>query len=364
MDPRVLEAMLPYFVEKFGNASSSTHAYGWSAEAAVQVARKHVANLINASESEIIFTSGATESCNMAIHGVLESYSAKGNHIITCATEHKAVYDTYKYHEKRGARVTYIPVNGDGTININALNEAMCDDTVLVSVMYANNETGVIHPIRQISNVVRSHGSLFLCDATQAVGKIPVDIHKDGIDLLACSAHKIYGPKGIGALYIRRKNPRVRISALITGGGQEKGLRAGTLNVPAIVGFGKAASLALTGLDEERERLHALRELLESSLLKLPGAKLHGSLNSRLPQTISVSFGVNNAFLMKSLPDLALSAGSACSSGSTDPSHVLLAMGIDPETAKDTIRISFGRFTNEKDITFAIQEISKTILNL
>lgn len=364
MDPSVLEAMLPFFLEKYGNASSNTHAFGWAANTAVEIARKRVAKLINANETEIIFCSGATEACNMAINGILESYSAKGNHIITCQTEHKAVYDTYKYYEKRGVRVTYIPVNIDGLIDLQALKAAISNDTILVSVMYANNETGVIQPISAISTLLKEKNIPFLCDATQAIGKIPVDVQADGIDLLACSAHKLYGPKGIGALYVRRRNPRIRLTALLHGGSQERNLRAGTLNVPAIVGFGKAAELCYNEMEQENTRLLALRKKLEQALLQLPNTKLNGHAIYRLPQTTNIDFSINSSLLMRDLPHIALATGSACSSGTTDPSHVLMAMTLDKERALSSLRISFGRFTSAEDITFAIQEIEKTVLNL
>lgn len=364
MDPSVLEAMLPFFLEKYGNASSNTHVFGWAANTAVEIARKRVAKLINANETEIIFCSGATEACNMAINGILESYSAKGNHIITCQTEHKAVYDTYKYYEKRGVRVTYIPVNIDGLIDLQALKAAISNDTILVSVMYANNETGVIQPISVISTLLKEKNIPFMCDATQAIGKIPVDVQADGIDLLACSAHKLYGPKGIGALYVRRRNPRIRLTALLHGGSQERNLRAGTLNVPAIVGFGKAAELCYNEMEQENARLLALRKKLEQALLQLPNTKLNGHAIYRLPQTTNIDFSINSSLLMRDLPHIALSTGSACSSGTTDPSHVLMAMTLDKERALSSLRISFGRFTSAEDITFAIQEIEKTVLNL
>ncbi len=364
MDERVLEFMIPYFINKFGNASSKNHQYGWIAEAAVDLSRNNVAKLLNATEHEIIFTSGATEACNLAIKGVYESYSTKGNHIITCKTEHSAITDTYRYLEMRGARVTYLPVSQDGTLDIANLTDAISSDTILISLMYANNETGLIHPVKEISDIARKHQVLFFCDATQAVGKISVDVERDGIDLLALSAHKFYGPKGVGALYVRRRSPRVRIAAQIHGGAQQRARRAGTLNVPAIAGMGKAASLAMAEMAAEEKRQLALREKIEKALLNIPGTVIHAAHTHRLPQTINVNLGIDNSSLIRELKNVALSTGSACNSESNDISHVLAAMGISEAEARSSVRISFGKFSTEEEIDFAINEIEKAIIKL
>lgn len=365
-DPQVVEAMLPYFTQHFGNAASRTHSYGWLAEEAVQYAREQVAALINAEREEIVFTSGATEANNLAIKGVMEMYAGKGNHIITVATEHKAVLDTCKHAEKLGAAVTYLPVNAEGLINTQQLEDSITPLTVLIAVMYANNETGVIQPVQEISRIARKYNVLFFCDAAQAAGKIPVDVQADGIDLLSISAHKIYGPKGVGALYVRRRNPRVRITAQIDGGGHERGMRSGTLNVPAIVGFGKAASLCHTTLPTEAERVSHLRNKLENGLLQQTNCQVNGSRLHRLPQTTNISFrhlhGQN--LLLGFNKDIAVSSGSACTSASMEPSYVLKAMGVEDLLGYASIRFGVGRFTTEEEIDYTIERVKEIVNQL
>jgi cysteine desulfurase len=365
MDPRVLEAMLPYFTQKFGNAASRNHAFGWHAEEAVDYAREQVAKLIGASEKEIIFTSGATEADNLALKGVFEMYKDKGNHIITCTTEHKAVLDTCKHLEKLGAQVTYLPVQADGMLDLNLLEQSFTDKTILVSIMYGNNEIGVVQNIREISAITHKHGALFMTDATQAVGKIPVDVNADGIDLLACTAHKMYGPKGIGALYVRRKNPRVKVTAQMDGGGHERGMRSGTLNVPGIVGFGRAAELARLEMESESKRLSALRDKLESSLLELEESYVNGNRDHRLPHTANISFKyVEGEGLMMAMKDLAVSSGSACTSASLEPSYVLKSLGLSDDLAHSSIRFGLGRFTTEEEVDFAVEQTKKAVTHL
>jgi cysteine desulfurase len=375
-DPRVVEAMLPYFTQMFGNAASRSHALGWEAEEAVELARERVAQLVGAEPKEIIFTSGATEADNLAIKGVVEMYAAKGNHVITVVTEHKAVIDTCHHLEKSGGEVTWLPVNADGLINLAELEAAIRPTTVLIAIMYANNEIGVIQPIRDISAIARRHGILFFTDATQAVGKIPVDVNTDGIDLMAFSAHKLYGPKGIGALYVRRKGPRVRLTAQMDGGGHERGMRSGTLNVPAIVGFGMACELCrlemeadglrMTGLGIAGLRTAELRDKLEQGLQALEGAKINGSRQHRLPQVTNISFpGVDGDALLAGLgKNVALSSGSACTSASMEPSYVLKALGLDDDLAHSSLRLGLGRFTTEEEIDYAIGQITKIVLQL
>ncbi|PUZ27743.1 cysteine desulfurase IscS [Chitinophaga costaii] len=364
-DPQVLDTMLPYFTQQFGNAAS-THPLGWSAGAAVEKARGQVAQLIGATAQEIIFTSGATEADNLGIKGVFEAYAAKGHHIITVATEHKAVLDTCHHLEKLGAQVTYLPVDSLGHISLEALENAITPQTILISVMYANNETGVIHPIRAIGAIAKKYGILFMTDATQAVGKIPVNVVEDGIDLLACSAHKIYGPKGVGALYVRRKDPRVTLTAQMDGGGHERGFRSGTMNVPGIVGFGKAAELCRLHLSEEYTRLSSLRNTLENGLLALGQVTVNGDTSHRLPQVSNLAFGhvsgemLSAAFTSK----VAISSGSACTAASMEPSFVLLAMGIPDELARASLRLSVGRFTTEAEITTVVETISTAVSKL
>jgi cysteine desulfurase len=365
-DPRVVEAMLPYFTDQFGNAASRTHAFGWHAEEAVDIAREQVAKLIGAEPKEIVFTSGATESDNLAIKGVFDMYSIKGNHIITCATEHKAVLDTCHHIEKSGGEVTYLPVQADGLIDLATLEAAIKPSTILIAIMYANNETGTVQPVKEISDIARKHGVLFFTDATQAAGKVPVDVQKDGIDLLAFSSHKMYGPKGVGALYIRRKNPRVKLTAQIDGGGHERGMRSGTLNVPGIVGFGKACALCLQEMDAETARLRILRDKLEQGLLKLEESYINGSNKFRLPHVTNISFRyVEGEVLMMGFnKDIALSSGSACTSASLEPSYVLKALGLGDDLARSSLRFSLGRFTTEEEIDYATERVIKTVNTL
>ncbi|WP_026899325.1 IscS subfamily cysteine desulfurase [Daejeonella oryzae] len=365
MDPRVLEAMLPYFGAKFGNAASRNHAFGWAAEEAVDYAREQVAQLIGASEKEIIFTSGATESDNLAIKGVFEMYKDKGNHIITCVTEHKAILDACKHAEKLGAEVTYLPVKADGLVDLQQLEDAMTERTILVSIMYGNNEIGVIQPVKEIAAIAHKHGALFMTDATQAVGKIPVDVIADGIDLMAFTGHKMYGPKGIGALYVRRKNPRVKVTAQMDGGGHERGMRSGTLNVPGIVGLGKAAEICRLEMAEESLRLSALRDKLENSLLVLEESYRNGNLEHRLPHVANISFKyVEGEGLMMAMKDLAVSSGSACTSASLEPSYVLKSLGLSDDLAHSSIRYGLGRFTTEEEVDFAIAQSLKAVNHL
>ncbi len=365
LDPRVLEAMLPYFTEKFGNAASRNHAFGWVAEEGVDYAREQVAKLIGCTEKEIIFTSGATEADNLAIKGVFEMYKEKGNHIITAVTEHKAVLDTCKHLEKNGARVTYLAVKEDGLIDLAELEAAMTPETILVSIMYGNNEIGVIQPVKEISAIAHKHGALFMTDATQAVGKIPVDVNADGIDLMAFSAHKMYGPKGVGVLYVRRKNPRVKVTAQMDGGGHERGMRSGTLNVPGIVGLGKACELCRLEMESEAKRLSALRDKLESTLTKLEESYVNGNTQHRLPHVANISFKyVEGEGLMMAMSDLAVSSGSACTSASLEPSYVLKSLGLSDDLAHSSIRYGLGRFTTEEEIDHAIEITQKAVNHL
>jgi cysteine desulfurase len=363
MDPRVLDAMLPYFTNKFGNAASRNHPFGWVAEEAVDYAREQVAKLIGASEKEIIFTSGATESDNLGIKGVFEMYKEKGNHIITCTTEHKAVLDTCKHLEKQGARVTYLPVQSDGLLDLALLEQHMTSETILVCIMYGNNEIGVIQPVKEVAAIAHKHGALFMTDATQAVGKIPVDVIKDGIDILAMSAHKMYGPKGIGALYVRRKNPRVKVTAQMDGGGHERGMRSGTLNVPGIVGLGKACEICMLDMEADTKRLSALRDKLEASLTQLEESYVNGNVAHRLPHVANISFKyVEGEGLMMAMKDLAVSSGSACTSASLEPSYVLKSLGLSDDLAHSSIRFGLGRFTTEEEVDYAI-EVTKNAVN-
>jgi len=365
-DERVVEAMLPYFSRKPGNAASHNHAFGWEAKEAVEYAREQVAELIGAEPHEIIFTSGATEGDNLSLKGVFEAYAAKGNHIITCVTEHKAVLDACRHIEKKGGRVTYLEVNAEGLIAAGEIEAAITPATVLIALMYANNETGVIQPVREISSLARRRGILFMSDATQAVGKITVDVNKDGIDLLAFSAHKIYGPKGVGALFVRRKNPRVRLTAQMDGGGHEKGLRSGTLNVPGIVGMGKAAVICRSEMKEEGERLQRLRNKLEKGLMELSAVKVNGSRQSRLPHVTNLGFKQvdGNNLLSAITKQIAASSGSACTSALPEPSYVLKAMGLDDAVARASLRFSLGRFTTEEEIDYSIKFVSDTVNSL
>lgn len=366
VDPRVLETMLPYFTEKFGNAASRSHAFGWEGEEAVEIAREQVARLIGAEPKEIVFTSGATEGDNLAMKGVFEAYASKGNHIITVVTEHKAVLDTAHHLEKEGGEITFLPVDNEGLISLHQLEAAIRPTTVLIAIMYANNEIGVIQPVRAISEIARRHGILFFTDATQAVGKLPIDVNADGIDLLALSAHKLYGPKGIGALYVRRRNPRVRLTAQMDGGGHERGMRSGTLNVPAIVGLGKASELSGLEMNTEAARVSILRDRLESGLLAIEGARVNGSRLFRLPHTTNISFpGLDGEALLAALgKDIALSSGSACTSASMEPSYVLKALGINDQLAHSSLRLGIGRFTTDEEIDYAIGRIGEAVAKL
>ena len=366
MDPRVLEAMLPYFTVHFGNAASRNHAFGWEAEEAVDYAREQVAKLVYADPKEIIFTSGATESDNLAIKGVFEMYAGKGNHIITATTEHKAVLDTCKHIEKLGGEVTYLSVNNEGLIDLKELQSAIQPNTILISIMYANNEIGILQPIKEISAIAKSHGVLFMTDGTQAVGKIPVNVNKDGIDLMAFTAHKIYGPKGVGALYVRRKNPRVKVTAQIDGGGHERSMRSGTLNVPGIVGFGKACALCMQEMETEIKRLSILRDKLEVSLLKLEEAYVNGNREHRLPHVSNISFKYveGEGLMMGFNKNIALSSGSACTSASLEPSYVLKALGLGDDLAHSSLRFGLGRFTTEEQIDYTIEQVSSTVNKL
>ncbi|MBL0054676.1 MAG: IscS subfamily cysteine desulfurase [Chitinophagaceae bacterium] len=366
MDPRVFEAMTPYFMEHFGNAASRNHPFGWEAEEAVDYAREQVAKLIGADPKEIIFTSGATEADNLALKGVYEMYASKGNHIITATTEHKAVLDTCKHIEKMGGEVTYLQVKPDGLIDLKELEAAIKPTTILISIMYANNEIGTVMPIPEISAIARKNGVLLFTDGTQAVGKIPVDVNKDGIDLMAFTAHKMYGPKGVGALYVRRKNPRVKVTAQMDGGGHERGMRSGTLNVPGIVGFGKACELCMLEMEADTKRISILRDKLETELLKLEEAYVNGSREHRLPHVANISFKhvEGEGLLMGFNKNIALSSGSACTSASLEPSYVLKALGLGDDLAHSSLRFGLGRFTNEEQIDYTIKAISETVLKL
>ena len=366
MDPRVLEAMIPYFVENFGNAASRNHSFGWQAEEAVDYAREQIAQLIGADPKEIIITSGATEGDNLGIKGVFEMYASKGNHIITCTTEHKAVLDTCKHLEKLGAEVTYLEVQPDGLIDLKQLEAAMKPTTILVAIMYANNEIGVIQPVKEIGAIAKKHGALFFTDAVQAVGKIPVDVIADGIDIMAFTAHKMYGPKGVGALYVRRKNPRVKLTAQIDGGGHERGMRSGTLNVPGIVGFGKAAEIARTDMAADTARISILRDKLENALKVIDETYVNGNPAHRLPHVSNISFKYveGEGLMMGFNKDIALSSGSACTSASLEPSYVLKALGLGDDLAHSSLRFGLGRYTTEEQIDFTIKAVTDTVLKL
>ena len=366
MDPRVLEAMIPYFVENFGNAASRNHSFGWQAEEAVDYAREQVAQLIGADPKEIIFTSGATEGDNLGIKGVYEMYASKGNHIITCTTEHKAVLDTCKHLEKLGAEVTYLEVQPDGLIDLKQLEAAMKPTTILVAIMYANNEIGVIQPVKEIGAIAKKHGALFFTDAVQAVGKIPVDVIADGIDIMAFTAHKMYGPKGVGALYVRRKNPRVKVTAQVDGGGHERGMRSGTLNVPGIVGFGKACELARLEMAADTERISKLRDKLENALKQIDESYVNGNPAHRLPHVSNISFKYveGEGLMMGFNKDIALSSGSACTSASLEPSYVLKALGLGDDLAHSSLRFGLGRYTTEEQIDYTIKAVTDTVLKL
>ena len=366
MDPRVLETMTPYFLQHFGNAASRNHPFGWEAEEAVDYAREQVAKLIGADPKEIIFTSGATEADNLGIKGVYEMYASKGNHIITATTEHKAVLDTCKHIEKLGGEVTYLQVNPEGLIDLKDLEAAIKPTTILIAIMYANNEIGTIQPIKEISAIARKSGVLVFTDATQAVGKIPVDVNKDGIDLMAFTAHKMYGPKGVGALYVRRKNPRVKVTAQMDGGGHERGMRSGTLNVPGIVGFGKACELCMLDMEADTKRITKLRDKLETALLLLEEAYVNGSREHRLPHVANISFKhvEGEGLLMGFNKNIALSSGSACTSASLEPSYVLKALGLGDDLAHSSLRFGLSRFTTEEEIDYTVKAISETVIKL
>jgi cysteine desulfurase len=367
MDPRVLDAMLPYFTEKFGNAASRNHSFGWMAEEGVDKARNQIASLINGKSKEIIFTSGATESDNLAIKGVVEFYKDKGNHIITCLTEHKAVLDSCKALERAGkAAVTYLPVDKYGMVDPDDVRGAITDKTVLITIMAANNEIGTIHPLAEIGRIAKEKGVVFHCDATQGVGKIAVDVEKMGIDLLSASAHKIYGPKGIGVLYVRSKGPRVRLTPIIDGGGHERGLRSGTLNVPGIVGFGAACEIAGQEMDEEGRRLRDLRDKLQAILFeRLDEVYLNGHPTERLPGNLNVSFAyVEGESLLMGIKDVAVSSGSACTSATLEPSYVIRALGTEEELAHSSIRFGLGRFNTEEEVDFVAQRVTDEVRRL
>jgi cysteine desulfurase len=365
LDPRVLQAMMPYLTDVFGNAASRNHPFGWQAEEGVDYAREQIAALIGCTDKEIIFTSGATESDNLAIKGVFEMYAQKGNHIITTTTEHKAVLDTCKHLEKIGARVTYLPVDSEGLISLAELEAAMTPQTILVAIMYGNNETGTIQPIREISAIAHKHGALFMTDGTQAVGKVPVNVDADGIDLMAFTAHKMYGPKGVGALYVRRKNPRVKVTAQMDGGGHERGMRSGTLNVPGIVGLGKACELCRVEMAADTARISAMRDRLERELLTLEESYVNGSRAHRLPHVTNISFKyVEGEGLMMGVKDLAVSSGSACTSASLEPSYVLKALGLSDDLAHSSLRFGLSRFTTDVQIDYAIGHVKEAVTKL
>lgn len=365
LDPRVLEAMMPYLTDVFGNAASRNHPFGWAAEEGVDYARDQISKLINCDAKEIIFTSGATESDNLGIKGVFEMYSQKGNHVITATTEHKAVLDTCKHLEKLGGRVTYLPVDEKGLISLEELEAAMTPETILVTIMYGNNETGTINNIREITRIAHSHGALFMTDGTQAVGKIPVDVLADGIDIMAFTAHKMYGPKGVGALYVRRKNPRVKVTAQMDGGGHERGMRSGTLNVPGIVGLGKACELARLEMAADTARLSVMRDRLEKELMTMEETYVNGSIEHRLPHVTNISFKyVEGEGLMMGVKDLAVSSGSACTSASLEPSYVLKALGLSDDLAHSSLRFGLSRFTTDEQIDYAIGHVKEAVTKL
>ena len=366
VDPRVLEEMLPYFTDKFGNAASRNHSFGWEAEAAVEQARERIAKLIGATTKEIVFTSGATESDNLAIKGVAEMYKEKGNHIITAVTEHKAVLDTCKRLEKYGFRVTYMPVQKDGLVDLEDLKRAIDDKTILVTIMAANNEIGVLQPWVEIGKICRERGVLFHSDATQAVGKVPIDVNKDYIDIMSISGHKMYGPKGVGALYVRRKNPRVQISPIIDGGGHERGMRSGTLNVPGIVGLGKACALCMEQMPEETKKLSGLRDRLKDKIMgRLDEVFINGSMEHRLPANLNISFAyVEGESLLMGINDVAVSSGSACTSATLEPSYVLKALGTGDDLAHSSIRFGLGRFNTQEEVDYVADRVCETVERL
>jgi cysteine desulfurase len=366
MDPRVFEAMRPYFTEIFGNAASRNHSFGWEAEEAVEKARKQIADLIGATPKEIIFTSGATESNNLAIKGVAEMYAEKGNHIITAATEHKAILDTCKHLEKEGFRVTYLPVQTNGLVDLDALRNAITDKTILVTLMYANNEIGVIQPVAEIGKIVKERGALFHTDAVQAVGKVPVNVIKDNIDLLSLTGHKLYGPKGCGALYVRRKGPRVQVTAQMDGGGHERGMRSGTLNVPSIVALGEACAICQKEMPEESRRMAFLRDRLRHKLeSELDEVYINGTMESRLPNNLNISFAyVEGESLLMGINDIAVSSGSACTSATLEPSYVLKALGAGDDLAHSSIRFGLGRFNTEAEVDYVAAKVIDVVKKL
>jgi cysteine desulfurase len=371
VDPRVLDAMLPYFIENFGNAASRNHPFGWKAEEAVDWARETIAKYIGADAKEIVFTSGATESDNLAIKGVAEMYASKGDHIITATTEHKAVIDTCKALERKGFRVTYLPVDKEGFISLDALKSAITDKTILVSIMYANNEIGVLQDIENIGKICRERGVLFHTDSTQAIGKVPFDVNKMNVDLASISGHKMYGPKGIGALYVRKKNPRVKLSAQIDGGGHERGMRSGTLNIPGIVGLAKALEVCMTDMSEEVPRITRMRDRLYKGVTaKLDEVYVNGpdpltAPEWRLPNNLNISFAyVEGEAMMMGIKDIAVSSGSACTSASLEPSYVLKALGVGEDIAHSSIRFGIGRFTTDDEIDYTIENVVSAVQHL
>ncbi|RQO30053.1 IscS subfamily cysteine desulfurase [Taibaiella sp. KBW10] len=364
--PEVVAAMLPYFTHKFGNPASRTHAMGWQADEAVQIAKRQVAALIGAAEQELIFTSGATESCNLALKGVFEVMKGFGNHIITCRTEHKAVLDTCTHLEQSGARITYLEVNREGHIDLEALEEAFTPDTILIALMYANNETGVLHPVKEIGMIAKKHKVYFFCDATQAIGKVAVNVEEDGIDLLALSAHKFYGPKGIGVLYTRRRSPRVQLIAQMDGGGHQNGFRSGTLNVPAIVGLGKAAALSQENRINLIPKIGAIRDAVAQQLLQLEGAVENGDVHHRLPHVLNIAFeGIKAERLVSILNnEIAFSVGSACTSAQQKSSHVLEGMHLPPSVIEGSIRLSFGQYNTMEEAEIVAGKITQAVNQL
>ena len=365
-DPRVLEMMLPFFTEKFGNAASRNHSFGWEAEEAGEVARNQIAHLIHADAKEIIFTSGATESDNLALQGVVEMYREKGNHIITSSTEHRAVIDTAKYLEKKGIKVTFLPVDKAGMVSPDDVRNAITDQTILISIMMANNEIGTINPVAAIGKVAKEKGVLFHCDATQGVGKIPVNVQEMGIDLMSFTAHKIYGPKGVGALYVRRKAPRVRLEAMMYGGGHERGMRSGTLAVPLIVGFGKACELCEQEMSTESVRMAKMRDRLQEGIMKgMDEVYLNGHPTERLPNNLNISFAyVEGEALLMGVKEIALSSGSACTSATLEPSYVLRALGVGSDLAHSSIRFGLGRFNTDEEVEYTIDRMIKAVTHL
>ena len=366
MDPRVFEAMKPYFMETFGNAASRNHSFGWEAEEAVEKSRKQIADLIGANTKEIVFTSGATESNNLAHKGIAEMYAEKGNHIITAATEHKAILDTCKRLEKAGIRVTYLPVQTNGLVDLEMLKEAITDKTILISIMYANNEIGVIQPMAEIGKIAKAKGVLVHSDATQAVGKVPVNVIKDNIDLMSMSGHKIYGPKGVGALYVRRKSPRVQITAQMDGGGHERGMRSGTLNVPGIVGLGEACAICNADMPAESKRMAYLRDKLRGKLeSELDEVYINGTMEHRLPNNLNISFAyVEGESLLMGINDIAVSSGSACTSATLEPSYVLKALGAGDDLAHSSIRFGLGRFNTEEEVDYVAAKVIDVVKKL